>query len=84
METYALESLAASHWSAEHGIEQSPVRLTPTRDLIDMQKADPVLQRLLGHYEDQELVSLALAMHMLLLRELSVGIEAALMLTMGW
>ena len=84
MQRYAQEFIAASRWSAAHGIEQSPVRLKPRPDLVDMKKADPVLQRLLGHYEDRELALQALAVQMLLLRELSVAIEVPLMLTMGW
>ena len=84
MQRYAQEFIAASRWSARHGIEQSPVRPQPRPDFIDKGKADPVLQRLLGHYENQDLVSQALAVQMLLLRELSVAIEVPLMLTMGW
>jgi hypothetical protein len=84
MERYAQEFVAASRWSEEHGIERSPARLTPRPDLVDKNKADPVLRRPLGHYEDREIVNQALAVQMLLLRELSLGIEVPLMLTRGW
>jgi len=84
MQQYAQEFMAASQWTADQGLFVPPVQILVNKDCVDWAVMTPVLQRLIGPYENQEIARELFAMNTRLVPQLYEATGIPFRLTIGW
>lgn len=84
MQQYAQEFMAASQWTAEQGLFVPPVQIVVNKDCVDWAAMAPVMQRLIGPYQDEEIAKELFAMNTRLVPQLLEAVGIPFRLTIGW
>ena len=84
MQQYAQDFMAASAWSEAQGLHVPPVQFIVNKDCVDWTVAEPVLQRLIGPYRDEEIERELFAMNARLVPQLLEALGIPFRLTIGW